>query len=224
MANARRVRFLASEMTTTPKYGTGRTRLLTAAREVFAESGYRGSTTRDIALRAGISEPMLFRHFGSKAALFERAALDPVIGFIDEYLAEWAERPHGQRDPELEVRDFLSRVVVVLATDRDLLVAILAAEQFDPELASAARQLEHAFGRVLGVFEQMLDEEIAVRGYHSRDRPALARLFLALALSMALHDNWLHVGNGSTRVSADRMLAEAARVIVFGVSGDASLS
>lgn len=43
--------------------------LLTACR-VFGERSYRGSTTAEIARASGISEPILYRHFGSKRDLY----------------------------------------------------------------------------------------------------------------------------------------------------------
>ncbi|MEU3630060.1 TetR family transcriptional regulator [Streptomyces fradiae] len=47
--------------------------MLTAARELFAERGYERATVRDIAARAGVNQALLFRHFGSKRALFGEA-------------------------------------------------------------------------------------------------------------------------------------------------------
>jgi len=44
-------------------------RILTAAREIFALKGPHGTTTREIAERAGVNEATLFRHFGNKRAL-----------------------------------------------------------------------------------------------------------------------------------------------------------
>jgi AcrR family transcriptional regulator len=46
-----------------------RQRLLEAAARVFAESGFRGATTRRIAEAAGVNEVTLFRLFGSKQQL-----------------------------------------------------------------------------------------------------------------------------------------------------------
>ena len=67
----------------------GRTRLpaaerretiLRAAAEVFAEAGYRAGKVSDVAARVGVTEPVIFQNFGSKAALFaavlERAAAE----------------------------------------------------------------------------------------------------------------------------------------------------
>jgi|HubBroStandDraft_1064217.scaffolds.fasta_scaffold64189_2 AcrR family transcriptional regulator len=48
-----------------------RTRILTAARELFELHGTRGTTTREVAERAGVNEATLFRHFGSKHALLD---------------------------------------------------------------------------------------------------------------------------------------------------------
>lgn len=50
-----------------------RDRILRAATELYAETGFRGATTRQIAQRAGVNEVTLFRHFGSKTALLHEA-------------------------------------------------------------------------------------------------------------------------------------------------------
>ncbi len=47
--------------------------VLDAAVIEFAERGYEGTSTEDIARRAGISQPYLFRLFGTKRELFKAA-------------------------------------------------------------------------------------------------------------------------------------------------------
>jgi AcrR family transcriptional regulator len=44
--------------------------VLRAATAAFAEGGYKGTSTEDVAERAGISQPYIFRLFGSKRGLF----------------------------------------------------------------------------------------------------------------------------------------------------------
>ena len=46
-------------------------RILDAALELISERGYNGTTTREIAKEAGVTEITLFRHFGTKENLFE---------------------------------------------------------------------------------------------------------------------------------------------------------
>ena len=50
-----------------------RTGILNAACGVFAQHGFRGSTTRRIADAAGVNEITIFRQFGSKEALIREA-------------------------------------------------------------------------------------------------------------------------------------------------------
>jgi AcrR family transcriptional regulator len=50
--------------------------LLSAARELFAEHGFEQTSTQQIARRAGVSEGILFHHFGSKRGLLECVAED----------------------------------------------------------------------------------------------------------------------------------------------------
>lgn len=47
-----------------------RRKLQTVALELFSQQGYRGTTTRAIARRAGVSEALLFRHFPTKEDLY----------------------------------------------------------------------------------------------------------------------------------------------------------
>ena len=64
---------------------------------VFAEAGYRAARVSDVAARVGVTEPVVFQNFGSKAALFaavvERAA-GQARALLDDVAA--APRPaHG---------------------------------------------------------------------------------------------------------------------------------
>jgi len=55
--------------------------ILAAATEVFAASGYRAGKVSDVAARIGVTEPVIFQNFGSKAALFA-AVLDRLAGDV----------------------------------------------------------------------------------------------------------------------------------------------
>jgi AcrR family transcriptional regulator len=47
-----------------------RTAIIKAVRKLFAEKGFYGTTTRELADAAGVSEALLFKHFPSKETLF----------------------------------------------------------------------------------------------------------------------------------------------------------
>jgi AcrR family transcriptional regulator len=50
--------------------GSRRDQILDAAMDCFASAGFRGTTTREIASRVGLTEAALYRHFASKEALY----------------------------------------------------------------------------------------------------------------------------------------------------------
>jgi len=62
-----------------------RAAIVAAALRVFSEGSYAGATTAQIAREAGISEPILYRHFGSKKELYF-ACLDTVWGELRDSL------------------------------------------------------------------------------------------------------------------------------------------
>ena len=69
-----------------------RSQILAAAMEVFAEQGFHGTPTRELAQRAGVSEALVFQHFPTKEALIG-AILDHVgfenrIQVMEEHLGQ----------------------------------------------------------------------------------------------------------------------------------------
>ena len=72
--------------------------ILEAATEVFAAAGYRAGKVSDVAARVGVTEPVIFQNFGSKAALYA-AVLDRMAGQTQAELQALTDH-HGS-SPEL---------------------------------------------------------------------------------------------------------------------------
>jgi AcrR family transcriptional regulator len=60
-----------------------RSAIVDAALQVFSTGSYSGATTAEIARRAGVSEPILYRHFASKKELYF-ACLDEAWRRLEE--------------------------------------------------------------------------------------------------------------------------------------------
>jgi AcrR family transcriptional regulator len=73
-----------------------REEILDAARHEFAERGLHGTSTEDIAKRAGISQPYVFRLFGTKKELFLLAA----AGCLQETLDTMRQAAVGKQGEE----------------------------------------------------------------------------------------------------------------------------
>lgn len=61
-------------------------KLLDAAIEAFSENGFKGTSTRDIAERAGVHHPLITYHFKNKDRLW-RAAADHIFGAFTKALS-----------------------------------------------------------------------------------------------------------------------------------------
>jgi AcrR family transcriptional regulator len=142
-----------------------RASILDAATEVFAESGYRRGKVSSIAARLGVSEPVLFQNFGSKAALFA-TVLDRAVTRMRDTLDEAADR--GTPVPEL-----LAALLGRDHTDRlhtqgsfGFLFADATSLTSEPGVDDTVHQ---AFGRMAAAFTDLL-----LRGQRAGDiRPDL---------------------------------------------------
>jgi len=111
-----------------------RQRLLEAAMRVFAESGFRGATTRRIAEAAGVNEVTLFRQFKSKTALINEAAELYARRRSEEAL------PQQPVSPLHELSEWCTAHLVLLQDSRELIRKCMAEVAAHPNIAGCVRQ------------------------------------------------------------------------------------
>src|SRR5436305_14332330 len=70
--------------------GERRRQLLSHAKQLFVALGYHSTTTEKIASAAGVSEPVLYRHFESKKALFLEVLKEIRQATLERWHAEIA--------------------------------------------------------------------------------------------------------------------------------------
>jgi TetR/AcrR family transcriptional regulator len=69
----------------------GRSRILTAALDVFSTAGFEGASLRQIADRAGVMHQLVVYHFKTKEALWQ-AVITAILGDTAERFAAWQAR------------------------------------------------------------------------------------------------------------------------------------
>jgi AcrR family transcriptional regulator len=113
-----------------------REEILDAARDVFAEVGFAGGSTEDIAARAGISQPYVFRLFGTKKELFKAV----VARCFRETLEAFQRAAEGTRGEEALAAMGTAYVEELLPDRTRLRVQMQAyAACDDPEICTVVR-------------------------------------------------------------------------------------
>jgi AcrR family transcriptional regulator len=117
--------------------------ILEAARHLFAQRGYHGASVGDIARGSGCSEPILYRHFASKQALFaavlEHGAAD-LLAALDGAIEA---RPD---DPLAALGEYVDRTITDPRTAELVRIRSLAVALADePEILDALRRSMTAY-------------------------------------------------------------------------------
>jgi len=187
-----------------------RARMLGAAREVFAERGYAGATTKQIAIRAEVGEVLLFRHFGNKEGLFDEAVLVPFDSFVDQWSDRWAR--HGlSGDSIFELgRAYIELLYGFFDDNRQLVVALLSAQAHHP---SAVARLQAMFVRLA----ETVREATAEYGLTTRDPVSTVRLTFGMVLSTVEHAQ-LFFADGAQPSRAE-LVDQLTRYMLYGVGG-----
>lgn len=121
--------------TTRQTAGERRTAVLEAATKEFAARGFHGASTEDIARRAGISQPYLFRLFGTKKELY----LATSQATIDHLHTVFAEASAGKSG--MDALHAMGEAYESVMADRDRLMLMLKcwASCDDPEICEVVR-------------------------------------------------------------------------------------
>jgi AcrR family transcriptional regulator len=155
----------------------GRERILAAAIRAFSEIGYAGSTTAGIARAAGVAQPLVHHHFGSKDGLW-RAAVDAVFADIPKLRT-------GGESPRETIMSVVDEFVGFVAAHPEA-TRIVAREG-----AAPTPRLEYLLKRYLhGPFREIVDvfRAAQIGGIIPVDvRPELC-LFLILGAGSHLFD------------------------------------
>lgn len=150
-----------------------RAKILDATREIYAHKGFRGTTTREVAERAGVNEATLFRHFGNKEALIEamfRSACEEDTGA----LADFFQASTG--DVGRDLHKLALHALERMAAKRDLILVALAEEPRDPTAFNMMWRSPSAVYEGLTRYFSIAVERGAVRG----DPAVLARFFMGM--------------------------------------------
>jgi AcrR family transcriptional regulator len=116
-----------------------RDQLLAVAVEVFAREGFHATSMNDVAVKAGVTKPVLYQHFASKRELYLE-----LLSAVGERLLDRIRRATGQAtSPHEQVEQGFAAYFRWVAEDRDEFALLFGGgARRDEEFAGAVRAVE----------------------------------------------------------------------------------
>jgi AcrR family transcriptional regulator len=194
-----------------------RPRLLKAAHELFVEKGYRATTTKEISLRADVAEPTLFRHFGSKAEIFEASIIEPFTSYLERWSRSWVDYSTEATVEEL-AENLVDSLYSLIRQDRRVFQELMVARS-DPKndlYPAAVTVSEHLRQGIRAVHDAGLEIQ-AKRGLLNIDPPATMGAVASMIIGSVMLEDWVFPAD--KRIPGRvRMVREMAGLIVDGIS------
>ena len=192
--------------------GEPRRLLLESARELFSRQGYSTTSTREIADRAGVSETLIFRSFGSKAGLFREALVVPFIEYIEDLNSKWQSGELGGLTGEAFTRLVVSDLFDLFRENRGLVVMLWAADGY------SAKDLAETGGyeveKELQVLVRLGEAENVKRHVPALPRHDLAtRSMVAMVAGMAVFGTAFY---GKRLPSRNAVIEELTQAVLHG--------
>ncbi|HVN50933.1 MAG TPA: TetR/AcrR family transcriptional regulator [Acidimicrobiales bacterium] len=145
---------------TRPSADATRQRILAAALDLFADRSYDGASTRDIAQRAGVSQPSVNYHFRTKHELWCAA----VDGLFDELDAAMRARLDGLRGvDDLTRAELMVREFIAFSASHPQLHRIITQEsKTDGERVDwlVERHVRPLYEMTAGLFERLVEQGV----------------------------------------------------------------
>ena len=156
--------------------------LIAAAASLFAAKGFNGTTTKEIAKAAGVSEALVFKYFPTKRALYSAILAEKVI--VNELL-EAVEEAAKKRDDN-RVFTMIASYRIRPGVDSTLLRLLLFSALEGHELS------DMFFGKHHKVFYDHLATYIRTRIEDGAFRPVDPLLAARAFIGMVVHHRLLH--------------------------------
>jgi len=134
---------------TRPSADPTRERIVAAAVELFSERSFEGATQRQIATRAGVTQPLLNYHFRSKEALWQ-AAVDSIFELLNQTMGDRLTGLRGVDD--LTVAKLLVREFVTFSAHNPQLHRIITQES-----KVDSSRMDYLVAHVRPLYEQTAD-------------------------------------------------------------------
>jgi AcrR family transcriptional regulator len=156
--------------------------LLDTAATLFAERGYAGATTAELAKAAGVTEPIIYRHFLSKKDLF--VALIDRTG--ERTIALWERELASAQNPAERLQRMIGANPMVSERGRGVYRVIVQAmtEIEDEEILAAIRRHIDSLHRFLAREVDKAQQEGVVSKAFSPEITAWMLLHLGLGYGM----------------------------------------
>lgn len=156
--------------------------IITAAASLFAAKGFQGTTTREIAKTAGISEALVFKHFPTKRALYaailaEKASFSELLATVEE---------SARKRDDMRVFAMIAGYRIRRATDPTMLRLLLFSALEGHEISDMFFQNQHRifYDYLAGYIERRISEG----AFRNVDPLLAARAFIG----MVVHHRLLH--------------------------------
>jgi AcrR family transcriptional regulator len=191
--------------------------ILEAAIHVFAEKGYSGASTHEIAERAGVAEATIFKHYRTKKGLLLRLVVPAIAKVAAPYIARPVLHLLEQDKPLHEVmQDVIVDRIQLVENNWKLIKIILVESLFHPELREALQN--HVAKNLMAMTGEKLDR-LKERGKLRNDLPnyVLLRSAMSMVIGYLLARNvFPEVFARSEEEAEIRMIAD---VFVRGAGG-----
>jgi AcrR family transcriptional regulator len=187
--------------------------ILTVALRAFAARGYEGVRTQELAEAAGVSEALIYQHFGSKRELYGEV-VDRSSEALRERLTAALERDDSRR-LERALEDFVEFVA-----DRSSGWALLVSTVGDPEIQAYQREARRT--GIAGLTELFVREAAQPRSAVARRQ--LEQLAEAVAGGAEALAHWWAENPKSARREGTAMLVDFARRNIETIAGAAGRS
>ena len=158
-----------------------REQLIQVAVDLFSRKGFNGTTTREIAVAAGVTEAIIFRHFETKEQLY-KAIIDSKLNCADTavWLAD-LQRAMDRDDDRAVFQGLIKAIITTHRTDPKFERLMLYAALEGNEIAMT--YMQQVTASIVEVFRRYF----ARRQKEGRLRPIPSDLALAAIVGMAQH-------------------------------------
>ncbi|MFX0560632.1 TetR/AcrR family transcriptional regulator [Tepidibacillus infernus] len=184
-------------------------KILESAVKIFSQKGFSGSTTKEIAKEAGVSEATIFRYFETKKDLLFALISPAMVKSITDLFIDI----HGKNDVEI-LKNFLRRNTEAVQENKDLLKIVLYEALFYPEIKQT--MFQEVIQKKSKLLEKYFDQQREAGNLTDIEPRIATQALLGMLIGYVI---WKHIlkDHDIDQFNEEKVLDDMVQIFLHGI-------
>lgn len=197
--------------------------ILQAAVKIFSEKSYNGTSTREIAEKAGVSSGTMFRHFQTKEDILHELMMEIVQNIVPKLAVESIETVITEyigQTPEETLKALVGSRIRIISDNFEIFKVIITEGFYNAEVRETF--LQHVYFPIRKLLINFINNGIQNGYFRKIDPDGIVRFFTGSLIAIVIESKYLEQDDLESKL--EQIKDQLIDLLFYGISAKNNLN